>query len=187
MFTGCFGNVSVLLILFREKLQADGKCTALSRGGLYFDHSPGDIKDPLHQSQAQTVALSRAGCIALIKFVADMFGSFRTHAAARIAHHDDRFIAIRFQEHADLPSGLRKLERIGQEIVPHDAEQLPVGNDLDLVSDIRVDPDLFLFPDRLESQQTFRQLPAEIETLTVSSDLLVLQPAEPQDIRDHRT
>ena len=50
------------------------------------------------------------------------------------------------------------------------------GNDLDLVSDIRVDPDLFLFPDRLESQQTFRQLPAEIETLTVSSDLLVLQP-----------
>ena len=63
-----------------------GECTALSKFAFHRNIPAGNVNDPFHKGQPQTVPLGGMGGVALIELLENMLAHFRADSAAGVAH-----------------------------------------------------------------------------------------------------
>ena len=168
--------------MFRR--QADGKAAALAQGAFHVDLRLHDVDDPLDERQPQPVARCGMRGIALIKLFKDVCSGLRIHPAAGIGDRDDDLFVLAKGPHPDAAVCLRKFERVGEQIVPDERQQLTVGRDRQPLFDIGLQIDLPVLPDLFKAQQALGQLFPEIVRLSLQIDVLVFQLVETQDVGD---
>ena len=84
---------------------------------------------PLHQRGPQPIALGGVRGVALIEFFKNMRSHLRRNAASGVGDRYHGPNALFLQVHPDMSAWAGKLDGIGDEVVPHQAQELPVGCD----------------------------------------------------------
>ena len=152
-----------------------GKRTSLAVYTLDTNFPIQNIYHPFHQSQSQTVALGCVRSIPLIEFFKNMLTHFRFDAAAGIPDRNHHQGAFGFQADAYGSALRREFDRIGEQIISHKTQKLPVRPDPDIVFDICFNAQVLLFPDILKLQQILTKLFSQIIFIQFGKDLLIFQ------------
>ena len=109
---------------------------------------------------------------------------FGTHAAAGVC---DAHLGLRAgmpKENMDAAACIREFDGVGEQVVPHQRQQLAVRTDGHAVRNVRLNSKLFCLPCVLKAQQAFSKLLTQIVSLRLREDLLIFQLVQFENIGD---
>ena len=84
----------------------------------------------------------------------------------------------------DAAACIREFDGVGEQVVPHQSQQLAVRTDGHAVRNVRLNSKLFCLPCVLKAQQAFSKLLTQIVGLRLREDLLIFQLVQFENIGD---